>query len=172
MNTKENYMDQDIYHLLKKDHREVEQLFQQIMHNRGGAGHSRESLFSKVVQELTPHLEAEEKSFYSVLERHPETKDLMPEAYQEHKEAQQVMKQIQGMSSAMGDGWISKVQELQKAIDHHVKDEEGKIFTASKKALDEKQAQEIGTRFQQEKEQIKQKSGAMAMSSSGPASTM
>ena len=53
--------------------------------------------------------------------------------------------------------WGAKLSVLQEIVDHHVQEEEGKIFKAAEKALKPDDFQNIMKRFEQEKEKVKKK---------------
>ena len=42
------------------------------------------------------------------------------------------------------DNWISKIKELNDAVNHHLRKEENNVFPAAQKVLSEDQARDIG----------------------------
>ncbi|MHB1131787.1 MAG: hemerythrin domain-containing protein [Chloroflexota bacterium] len=150
----------DIYQLLQKDHREVEQMFSQILGGGAqglGVGAQGQQggmqVFQTLAQELRAHMEAEDKTFYTELEKNPQGKDLVSEARKEHQQGQQLMQKAQGMGAG-GTEWRSMIQDLQGAIMHHVQEEEGRVFSTARQALSQEQAEMIGERFQSQKQQM------------------
>jgi hemerythrin-like domain-containing protein len=57
------------------------------------------------------------------------------------------MKSISSKLENMEDGndnWISKIKELNDAVNHHLRKEENNVFPAAQKVLSEDQARDIG----------------------------
>ncbi|MGQ9676621.1 MAG: hemerythrin domain-containing protein [Chloroflexota bacterium] len=163
----------DIYEMLKKDHRAVENLYREILEGqRGtmgmagvtgaegpmGVSGSPQMIFSRLYQELTAHMEAEERTFYAELENKDETRGDVQEARREHDEIRNHLRQVQGQSPGSQE-WMSHLQQAQRATVHHVQEEEGKFFNDAQKVLSEQQAREIGMRWQQEKMRIMSAAG-------------
>ena len=69
-------MHQDLFELLKKDHRELMEILDQLKETSDRSSKKREDLFMQLKQEIVPHMRAEEKAFYSVLLKNNEAKDV------------------------------------------------------------------------------------------------
>jgi hemerythrin-like domain-containing protein len=120
---------------------------------------SSENLFSRLSMMLLAHMESEEKNFYEPLKNVDQTRDYIAHGFQEHNEARQMLKQIQGIASSSSD-WMSMVQKLQQAIHHHIEDEEGKTFPAAQQVVSASQAEDMGSRFKSEEQRILQQRSA------------
>jgi hemerythrin superfamily protein len=144
----------DLFQILSKDHRAVEQIFERIekVDNRDGA--HREQMFHQIRQELELHTQIEEKLFYPELKRHDGTKKLVADALEEHAEVKQMLQEI-GTLSVEDDQWSEMINELKMAVRHHVHEEEGQIFPAARQELDQSRIDEIGRQI----EEMKQKAG-------------
>ncbi len=140
----------DIFSLIKKDHREAESLFEKL-----NSGKREKSIFQKLDMELSIHMEAEEKHFYPRLEEFEETRDQVADALQEHKEAKEMLKELNKLPFD-SEQWSSKFDDLQDAIEHHIEDEEGDIFTDAKDVLDQEEIDQMSQSFESEKEKQKQ----------------
>ena len=68
---------QQLFDLLKKDHRQAEKLMQQISST---AHDRREELFFELRRELTEHMQMEEKEFYPKLQKVAEMEDQVEDA--------------------------------------------------------------------------------------------
>jgi iron-sulfur cluster repair protein YtfE (RIC family) len=145
----------DAFQILAKDHRAVEQIFEQIEKSDNRGAKHREQLFHKVRQELKLHTQIEEKVFYPELKRHDGTKKLVGEALLEHGEVEQMLQEI-GRLSPEDDQWSEMVNELKLAVQHHVREEEDQMFPAARRELDQSRIDEIGRRI----EEMKQNAGA------------
>ncbi|HSR14020.1 MAG TPA: hemerythrin domain-containing protein [Thermodesulfobacteriota bacterium] len=136
----------EIYQLLKNDHVEAKQLFNQL---QSGGGADKESLLEKLEKELTIHMEGEEKLFYPRLQA--KFADKVAEGIKEHNQTREHLKAVK---AAKGDAskWQRSLLELMKGVDHHVQEEEGEVFPKAKSVLNPQQAEQIGQEFQSEKQ--------------------
>ncbi|MHC1755457.1 MAG: hemerythrin domain-containing protein [Methanosarcina sp.] len=138
-----------IYDILIREHKIVADLFQQALRDN-----SRESLL-KIKAETDPHMAGEEKLFYPELEKKEELRDLVNHAYEEHDEARSLMSELENMKE--GDkNWASKLKELKESIDHHVEEEESKVFEEARKAISQKKAGEIAQQYLEFKQSFKE----------------
>ena len=145
----------DAFQILSKDHRTVEQLFEKIEKADNRGTKHREQLFQNLRQELELHAELEEKIFYPEMKKHAGTKGLVGEALEEHGEVKQMLREI-GRLSAEEDQWSEMVNELKMAVQHHVREEEERMFPAARKELDKRRQDELG----QQIHDMKQKASA------------
>lgn len=141
----------DIYSALKKDHRKVEELFEQLTNARSDG--SRQQLLDTIHDELMLHMKAEEATFYATLEEKSEThlNELMPEVEHEHDGAREYFEKLS--KAKVGSAkWLILVGELKHAIEHHVEEEEGMVFKHAKEVLSDGMAEELGMQFKALKE--------------------
>jgi hemerythrin superfamily protein len=135
----------EIYEVLKQDHVEAKQLFNDL---QSGAGGDRQKLFGKLEKELTIHMEGEEKLFYPQLKG--KLADNITEAIEEHNKTREHLDQ---MKSAKDESeWQETLQELVEGVDHHIEEEESEIFQKARKILNKQQAEQIGEVFEHEKQ--------------------
>jgi hemerythrin superfamily protein len=121
---------QDAITLLKEDHRAVEKLFKEY---EGASGEGRkEKLARKICLELIVHTTIEEEIFYPACDGKIE-EDLLKEAYVEHDAAKVLIAEIEDGRGQTDDFFDAKVQVLSEEIEHHVKEEEGKLFPQVRK---------------------------------------
>jgi hemerythrin-like domain-containing protein len=139
---------------LKKDHQEVKDILEKIK-NTGGE-RSRENLFLELKKEIQPHMKAEEKAFYTVLTKEKESKENALEGFEEHHVTEMVLKELDKMGKAE-ERWLAKMNVFAELVDHHVEEEESKIFKDAESVLDDEQMDEILEKFNKEKEQLKKK---------------
>jgi hemerythrin superfamily protein len=117
----------DAISLLRQDHREVETLFSQF---EAASGHARKgSIAQKICDALTAHATIEEEIFYpqarEVLKQAGE--DMMDEAEVEHEGIKWRIELIKKMKPE-DDLYDAEVKCLKEYVEHHVKEEERKIF--------------------------------------------
>jgi hemerythrin-like domain-containing protein len=145
----------DAYQILMKDHRKVEDLFDKIEKTEDGNREQREQLFNKLREELELHTEIEERLLYPEMKRHPGTKQLAGEALEEHGEVKRLLKELAKLSP-VEERWSDMIEELDHAVQHHVREEEEQMFPAARKEVSEGRANELGRQI----EEMKQKVGA------------
>ena len=142
----------DAIALLKNDHREVEDLFEQFEKARGDG--RKQDLAMQICTELSIHAQIEEEIFYPACDGKVED-DLLKESYVEHDAAKVLIAQI--ISGEPSDEFYdSKVKVLQEEIEHHVQEEEKRLeglFSQARAAGLDMDA--LGTELAARKEQLK-----------------
>lgn len=141
--------------LLKKDHREVEHMFDEYEQLEGEA--EKQALFGKIALALKVHTQIEEEIFYPE-ERGEVEDDLLDEAYVEHDGAKKLIAEIEGMQPSE-QFYDAKVKVLGEYIKHHVREEEqpGGVFAQAKKGDEDLQA--MGERLKARKEALMRQMG-------------
>lgn len=110
----------DAIKLLKDDHREVEDLFEQF--EKATAKDRKAKIVQKICTELTVHSLIEEEIFYPTFRGKIED-DLLDEGYVEHDGAKMLIAEL--MAGDPDDPFYdAKVSVLSEEIEHHVKEEE------------------------------------------------
>lgn len=142
-------MAQQLFELLKKDHRLVEQLMDKLVDVDED---QRQEIFEQLNENLTQHLQLEEKYFYPRIKKADQLKDLVADALEEHREAKEFLQKLNKMNIET-EQWLDTLQEMQEGVLHHVEDEEDKIFPKCIDVLDKAQIQEITQQFVSAKEQ-------------------
>jgi hemerythrin superfamily protein len=135
----------DAIALLKADHRQVEEWFEQFEKTRDDD--RKLTLATKICSALKVHTTIEEEIFYPAFLAATEDKDMHHEAEVEHAGAKNLIAQIEA-SSPDDDYYDAKVKVLSEMIKHHVKEEEqpGGMFAEARdsdmdlKALGEEMA--------------------------------
>ncbi len=112
---------QDAIALLKADHRQVEQWFEEFESSRSDS--KKNQLAQQICQALTVHTSIEEEIFYPAFLDATEEEDIHHEAEVEHDGAKKLIAQIED-SSADDDYFDAKVKVLSEMIKHHVNEEE------------------------------------------------
>ena len=124
----------DAIALLKADHREVEDLFEQFEKASGAS--KKQRLAQQICMELTIHAKIEEEIFYPACDGKVE-KDLLEEAYVEHDGAKVLIAEIEA-GAPSDDFFDAKITVLSEQIEHHIKEEEKRmegIFSQARKAV-------------------------------------
>src|SRR5689334_18604555 len=112
---------QDAIALLKSDHRQVEEWFEQFEKARDD--NRKQTLAGKICAALKVHMAIEEELFYPAFLAATDDKDLHHEAEVEHNGAKKLISEIEAIGPD-DDYYDAKVKVLSEMIKHHVKEEE------------------------------------------------
>jgi hypothetical protein len=136
--------------LLKADHRQVEQWFDEYEQLEEDS--EKLALFQQIALALKVHTRIEEEIFYPE-ERGDVEEDMLDEAYVEHDGAKKLIAEIEGMQPGE-EFYDAKVKVLGEYIKHHVKEEEqpGGIFAQAKKGDEDLDG--MGERLQMRKDEL------------------
>jgi hypothetical protein len=128
--------------LLKKDHREVEHMFDEYEQLEEDG--EKLALFQKIALALKVHVR---------IERGEVEDDLLDEAYVEHDGAKKLIAEIEAMQPA-DQFYDAKVKVLGEYIKHHVKEEEqpGGVFAQAKRGEEDLDA--MGERLKARKAEL------------------
>ncbi|KSB87816.1 hemerythrin [Caulobacter vibrioides] len=136
--------------LLKADHREVEQMFDEYEQLEQDG--EKLALFNKIALALKVHTRIEEEILYPESRGEVED-DLLDEAYVEHDGAKKLIAEIEAMKPGE-EFYDAKVKVLGEYIKHHVKEEEqpGGLFAQAKKGDEDLEA--MGERLEARKAEL------------------
>lgn len=124
---------QDAIALLKADHRQVEDLFEQFEKARDNQ--RKLKLATQICNALKVHTMIEEEIFYPAFLDASDDEDIHHEAIVEHAGAKKLIAEIEDMDPD-DDYYDAKVTVLSEMIKHHVKEEEqpGGMFAEARKS--------------------------------------
>jgi hypothetical protein len=131
----------DIYSYLHKDHLKVAKLFKEIIASKNQS--ERESLFLEVKMELELHSDPERDTFYKALEKKPKGMKDAEHGIDEHNEIKDALKKVSKLGSDQEAEWLINFGKLVHIVEHHVEDEESKMFEDGKKIISTKKAEEL-----------------------------
>jgi Hemerythrin HHE cation binding domain len=124
----------DAIAMLIADHKKVRKLFSEFKRlHVEGSDEAKSAVVQQVCNELIIHAEIEAEIFYPAVRKAIKDSDLMDEVLVEHAEATNLIAQLQDMHGEY-ELYDAKVTVLAEQIEHHVRDEEGKMFPLVKKA--------------------------------------
>ena len=145
----------DIYSYLKKDHRLVADLMDQVVASQDP--NERQTLFTQIKTELTLHADTEEQTFYKAIEDATKAKLVeheMEHAHMEHEEVREYLEKLSAMPVS-DEAWIETFGEFKHAVAHHVEEEEGDVFESAKKYLSDSEAKDLAKEMDALKKQAK-----------------
>jgi hemerythrin-like domain-containing protein len=144
----------DFCNMLHEEHLQVMDMLNQLKEMPDSDMSGREEMFTRLKSALAPHMKAEEKAYYPILRQNTESKMDAMEAMEEHHIAEVSMMELDKMSKDE-EFWAPKLSVFRELINHHVQEEESKVFKDTKDYLSEDQIQEISQNFQEAKESAK-----------------
>jgi hemerythrin superfamily protein len=142
---------QDAIAILKADHRQVEQWFEQF--GKARSTERKETLARQVCHALEVHTQIEEEIFYPAFLEATQERDIHHEAEVEHNGAKKLIAEIES-SGPDDDYFDAKVTVLSEMIKHHVREEEkpaGMFGRARQSRMDLK---ELGERLATRKAEL------------------
>lgn len=124
---------QDAIDVLKADHRQVEQWFEQFEATR--SADRKQRLASQICQALEVHTQIEEEIFYPAFLKASDEEEVHHEAEIEHEGAKRLIADIEA-SGPDDDYYNARVTVLSQMIEHHVNEEEKRdgMFSKARKA--------------------------------------
>src|SRR3954464_1027263 len=136
-----------IRQLIQTSPAKANELFAKLAETSGNAGTPRERLFAELKEELELQMRLEEQHLFPVLRKRKETKDLVPDALNDNKDTRKALSALE-RTPKESDEFASKVAELRKAFQQHVRDERKELLPAALKALDDEEAEAIVERIE------------------------
>ncbi|HZY98982.1 MAG TPA: hemerythrin domain-containing protein [Candidatus Baltobacteraceae bacterium] len=145
----------DAIALLKRDHDEVKELFEQVEGTGERAAATRGKLFEKIDQALELHTKIEEGIFYPAFRSRAEDaqeRDQVLEALEEHAVAKTLLSELQSLDPN-DETFKPKLTVLIESVRHHIKEEEGKLFKMARDLFDKDELNELGEEIETAKAQ-------------------
>jgi hemerythrin superfamily protein len=141
----------DALEILKRDHREVDALFKEVLEEEKGTMTGQRSKIDRILHLLEVHAKAEETLFYPVIhqksKRDTEDRNGVLEAVEEHGSMKDLMRKIK-RTTGRDETLRAKVQVLSEIVEHHVSEEESALFSEAKRLLGEKKLLAIGAEIE------------------------
>lgn len=139
----------DAIQLIRRDHREFEQLFKAFERAREEGNAPRQvEIVRDLVRELSVHAVAEEAFLYPAL-REAGVEDEVLEALEEHHATKTTLAELDGMSASAR--YAAKVEVLAESVRTHMREEERDLLPRLRRALDPRQLRELGVSLAQAK---------------------
>jgi iron-sulfur cluster repair protein YtfE (RIC family) len=145
----------DALELLKQDHEKVADLFEEA--DDSDDQPQKERIFEKIKTELETHTYIEETVFYPALEKHEDLKELVKEAYEEHRQVKTLLTEITGLVAG-SEKFDAKLKVMKENVEHHVEEEENEMFPKVRRVLDDKKLETLGRELAAAKQDGKKRS--------------
>jgi hemerythrin-like domain-containing protein len=141
----------DAIDMLKQDHDKVEKAFKDFEKMDRQDTETCRSLIQSVCEELKVHTTLEEEIFYPAVREAIEDEDLMNEAAVEHETAKMLIDQLENMGTD-DPNYFATFTVLGEYVKHHIKEEQGEMFPAAKKAKVELES--LGERMRARRDEL------------------
>ena len=115
---------EDVFEMLKTDHRHVQDLFTKFEYADKRA---RASIADETLTALEVHATLEEELVYPAIAEVIDDEELVNEAKEEHHVAKFLIKELRKMD-AEDEGFSTKFKVLGELVGHHIEEEEGELF--------------------------------------------
>ena len=125
---------------LTREHREQENFLEEMA--KAPDRKTRLAWYEKFREELIKHVSMEEKIFYPRLKKISGLEDKVLEALEEHNLIMQLLQELD--AGAEEKIWKAKLKVLQELTEHHVREEEEKLFCLVKELASDHYLQEMG----------------------------
>lgn len=141
----------DAIGLLKEDHKRVRDNFRKLATIENAE--QGEALLQTIEKDLQMHAAIEEEIFYPAFRdaAKPEDRKLFFEAREEHHVVKLVLPEIRNLDPEV---FIAKAKVLRELVEHHMKEEEKKMFPKAREVLSRQELITLGERMQTHKESI------------------
>ncbi len=145
----------NIYTVLRQEHEVVKDLLMKLCDTTERAEKSREELYQELLRELDSHAKAEQNTLYARLDEEEvmEWKHLLAEAKEEHARVEQLLQELGEMDKTTIE-WTAKITVLKEQVEHHVKEEEEKMFKKAREVLKDGEAERLAEAFLAQKQEI------------------
>ncbi len=151
----------EIYEILKSEHAEVREMLSRLINfNSETSADIRNALISEIRDALVPHSRAEEAVLYNSMREVEQASELVAHGYTEHVQAETLLRALQ-VTGKIDAGWMMTAKNLKSALEHHIAEEEGKIFSAAQQIFTPQEAEMMGAAYEGLKPRIKDE-GIMA----------
>jgi hemerythrin superfamily protein len=141
----------DAIDMLKQDHDKVDKAFKDFEKMDRQDAEACRRLIETVCEDLKVHTTLEEEVFYPAVRESIEDEDLMNEAAVEHETAKMLIDQLENMGTD-DPNYYATFTVLGEYVRHHIKEEQGEMFPAAKKAKLDLVA--LGERMRLRKEEL------------------
>ncbi len=142
----------DALTMLEDEHAKMRKLLEELESTTERGVKTRAELFSTIKGSLTLHEIIEEEIFYPALKSHPRAEEIVLEGYEEHHVVDLVMAELEDLP-VDDESWGAKAKVMHENVEHHMKEEEGDMFTSARSIFDREELEELGERMAARKDQ-------------------
>jgi vacuolar-type H+-ATPase subunit I/STV1 len=131
------------------------ELFAQLLDTSNEAVELRERLFSDLRQELDLLASLQEEHLFPVLERNPETADLVRGARDDQQQTKALLNELGGTPKD-SDTFLAKVAELRQVFQQHIRNDKYELLPVVLKVLSEEEVEAVVEKVEEEVAETRQ----------------
>jgi hypothetical protein len=150
-----------IRQLIQTSPDKANELFAKLVDTSETAVKTREKLFSDLKEELELLASLEEQHLFPVLRKHKDLKDLVREAINDNKSTRKLLTELDHTPKD-SEEFATRVAELKRVFQQHVRDEKKELLPAVLKALSDEEAEAVVERIEAGKAEIEETKRAEA----------
>ncbi|MBY0493008.1 MAG: hemerythrin domain-containing protein [Cyanobacteria bacterium] len=143
----------DPIELLKTDHRRFENLLKEGEATTERAKKGRREILKALTSELNVHEAIEEQVLYPALRPHAEAHDIVLESIEEHHVADTQIKELHDVATD-DEKWGAKFSVLKESVEHHISEEENRMFPAARGVLPKEELLALGAKMRALKSEL------------------
>ena len=136
----------DPINLLETDHRRFEQLLTDGEDTTERAIKGRGEVLEALTRELNVHEAIEEQILYTALRTQAEAHDIVLEGIEEHHVADTIIKELHAVRKD-NEKWGAKFAVLKESVEHHIQEEERKMFPIARGTITREELLALGARM-------------------------
>lgn len=145
---------QELFDEIRKDHQEVMTILTRMQETTGGA--QRHQLVESLLQEILPHMVAEEQVVYPSLRPDQDAWEDASTALEQHRKAQGILEEL-ASTNPEDERFVMRLSMFRQAVEEHIQEEESTIFDDLERVNTERAAQNLIDSFRKEKDLARSK---------------
>jgi hypothetical protein len=134
---------------------QANEFFAQLLDTSHEAVELREQLLAALSQELELLASLQEQHLFPVLERNPETADLVRGARDDHQQTRALLNELAAMQKD-SDAFLAKVSELRKVFQQHIRNDQNELLPVVLKALSAEEVDAVVEKVEEEVAETRQ----------------
>ena len=150
-----------IRQLIQTSPARANELFAKLVDTSENAVKTREKLFAELKDELELLASLKEQHLFPVLRKHKDLKDLVREALNDNKATRKLLTELDHTPKD-GEEFATRMAELWRVFQQHVRDEKKELLPAVLKALSDEEAEAVVERIEAGKAEIEEAKRAEA----------
>jgi hemerythrin superfamily protein len=136
---------------LKNEHNDIKKLLKKAQESKDT---ERIDIVNQLKKELLPHAHSEEKTIYGLLkdslnfdsDSSEEDMNMALEAFEEHRVIEKLLADLEG-TNIYNESWPAHLAVLKENIEHHIEEEESKLFKLIKNHFSKEKLEELKTLY-------------------------
>jgi hypothetical protein len=145
-------------------------LFSRLLKTTNDAVQLREELFGDLKQELRLLADLHEQHLFPVLEKHPDTADLVRAARDDNRQTEALLDELES-SPKDNDVFVTKVAELRSMFQQHIRNDKDELLPVVLKVMNEDEVEAVIERVEEEIAEVAQTKRVAAKRGRKPAAS-